>query len=153
MRSFEDSPLLRLGHYQRMLHRKAATDASDWSQTKIFPPFEDVFSSPRTPLSLPFFIVYFFDFLPPSSQAETLLLPHRRTALALTETKFYVSTVKTPPRFSDFKRYTTCYSGSLSRCHALTPKLNYEMTPRQTGGGPGWFRGSGLTFSLTKVSA
>ena len=150
MRSFEDSPLLRLSHYQRMLHRKAATDASDWSQTKIFPPFEDVFSSPGTPLSLPFFILSFFDLLPTSSQAETLRLSRRRTALVSTETKFYVSTVKTPPRFSDFRRHATCYSGSLSRCRALTP--NNETTPRKTGGGPGWFRRSGLTFSLTKFS-
>lgn len=53
MRSYEESPLLNLNRYQRMLHRKGVTDAPDWSQTKIFPSFEDIFSSLRTPLSLP----------------------------------------------------------------------------------------------------
>lgn len=50
--SDEESMLLSLNYYQRMLHRKGVTDASDWYQTKMFPSFEDIFSSLRTPLPL-----------------------------------------------------------------------------------------------------
>lgn len=47
--SFERSCLPKLEYYQRTWYRKDLTDASDWSQNKISPTSEDMFSSFSTP--------------------------------------------------------------------------------------------------------